>query len=139
MLGPECVVGMDTEADGECIRGLGVIDASSKRPPPLLDKETAVFRGGNTGVGPTTGELEGDVSLELPPVIMILPADAVRFSQPGLETTGGGIDSKSLSFVRAFSFDFFTVRGTSSVVGPGLFSLEMMAPLIILLIDDLRR
>jgi hypothetical protein len=133
------MAGMDTEADGECIRGLGMIDISSERPLPLLDIETAVFRGGNIGAGPTTGEFEGDVSLELPPVIMILPADAVRFSQPGLETTGGGIDSNSLSFVRAFSFGFFTVRATPSVVGPGLFSLEMIAPLIILLIDDLRR
>jgi len=130
---------METEADGECIRGLGVMDVSSKRPLPLLDMETAVFRGGNIGAGPTTGELEGDVSLELPPVIMILPADAVRFSQPGLETTGGGIDSNSLSFVRAFSFVFFAIRGASSLVGPGLFSLEMIAPLIILLIEDLRR
>jgi hypothetical protein len=95
----------------------------------------AVFRGGSDGACVAKGDPAGELSFELPPVIMIFPAEAVLFSQPGLEATGGGT-------VFSFFRDLFAVFSSCSVAssfGTGLFSLGIRAPTIRLLIDDLRR
>lgn len=95
----------------------------------------AAFRGGSEGACVAKGDPAGELSFGLPPVIMIFPAEAVLFSQPGLDATGGGT---VFSFFRDVLTPFASGSVTSSFRA-GLFSLGMRAPAIILLIDDLRR
>jgi hypothetical protein len=101
----------------------------------VFKRELAAFRGGSEGACVAKGDPAGELSFGLPPVIMIFPAEAVLFSQPGLDATGGGM---VFSFFRDVPVPFASGSVTSSF-GAGLFSLGMRAPAIKLLIDDLRR
>lgn len=102
-----------------------------------FDDEDAALRGGSVGGWVVKGEASGELSFELPPVIMIFPAEAVIFSQPGLEATAGG---PALSFFRVlFVGTSISLACETSSFGPGLFSRGMSAPVMRLLMDDLRR